>query len=487
MRARQRSTTTRSRLAVAGVTLALTVGGLGGIATTQAQATAPRAAKAATYTTSDNPLLGTWGVYNARTQDNQVYNAWATATGANKQMLARLALRPRVTWFGAWQSNDRIQKLVGNYIANIKAQNPSAISMMAMFGIKNWEAARSQRHWSAAYIKEYKQWVDNAARGIGTSRVMLVLQPDLIYAVENDHPAVPLSMIRYAAQKFGSLKNTTVYLDAGARDYVPSHGVSMVKTLKSAGIQYARGFSLNDTHHDSTNAEIGYGNTLAAGLAKAGLPHHFVISTSSNGHPSTVATLKTNVDAPACASKSQTRCLGLGLPPTTATSAPYWGITAKNKTIAKRLVDGFVWVDRPWLTEQSKGSKFTTSRAVTLGRNTPFVAFTTKSPTATLGLGDVRKGAAAGATRKNISIHNGSSKYNMTIDSIRFTSSNGGGRWAKAASSTCRTGSFVAPGKSCTLTVAFTPVKTGYAKVFLQVATNTNNPVTRHLQAHVVG
>ena len=471
------------RLAVTGVALATVLAGLNGLSQGSAGA-APVVAHVTAHVTKGNPLVGTWGVDTTMNDSNPAYEAWVKATGTTKQLIARIALRPRVQWFGAWQSSDRIHRIVSDYIATIHSTNRNAIALMAMFGIPKWESPENQRHWSKAEIADWHKWVDQAASAIGANRVAMVLQPDLIYATQNSNPSVPLSMIAYAAKKFGSLPNTTIYLDAGARDYVPPKGVSMVNVLRSAGIKYARGFSLDDTHHDAINSEIGYGNTLAAGLARAGLPNHFVINTAGNGRPTTVAQMKTYVDNPACSSAKQKLCIALGIPPTTATSDTHWGLTAANRAIAARLVDAYLWVDRVWITSQSKGGVYSVQRSVNLGRWTPFVASTPKSSTTPLRLGSVPTSAAPGSKRVTYTVLNSSAKQNLTVDAVSFSSTTNG-KYSAGPGSSCRAGVLVAPRTSCSVVVRFTPVKAGASSTVVNVATNTNNRAYRKVTATV--
>ena len=49
-----------------------------------------------------------------------------------------------------------------------------------------------------------------------------------------------------AAKLFSALPHTTVYIDAGAADWLSVGQAAWL--LENAGVQYARGFSLDDTH-----------------------------------------------------------------------------------------------------------------------------------------------------------------------------------------------------------------------------------------------
>ena len=68
-----------------------------------------------------NPLAGRpWAVYKGRA--DQAWEPYVNATGTRKRLLAKIALRPKAKWFGAWISNDEIADKVRAYIANAQAK-----------------------------------------------------------------------------------------------------------------------------------------------------------------------------------------------------------------------------------------------------------------------------------------------------------------------------------------------------------------------------
>ena len=76
--------------------------------------TAPVAAPRASNPT--NPLAGhRWGVYLG--PQEQAWAPWLRATGEKKELLGKIALRPKAKWFGAWTGNARqIGQKVHDYI-----------------------------------------------------------------------------------------------------------------------------------------------------------------------------------------------------------------------------------------------------------------------------------------------------------------------------------------------------------------------------------
>src|ERR1700757_2735714 len=64
-----------------------------------------------------DPLAGMrWGNYTG--DQDEVFLAYRAATGYDRTLLGRIALRPRVRWFGAWYATSQIEQTVRDYIAN---------------------------------------------------------------------------------------------------------------------------------------------------------------------------------------------------------------------------------------------------------------------------------------------------------------------------------------------------------------------------------
>ncbi len=84
-------------------------------------------------------------------------------------------------------------------------------------------------------------------------------------------------MIRYAVDTLTRNPATAVYVDAGhLRWHSPE---DMAARLNQAGVDHARGFSLNTANFFTTDDEIGYGEAIS-GLTNGS---HYVIDTSRNG------------------------------------------------------------------------------------------------------------------------------------------------------------------------------------------------------------
>lgn len=318
-----------------------------------------------------NPLAGLpWGSYSGR--DDEVFPYYRRAQGEDKRLLSLIALRPRVRWFGSWYPNSTAASTAREYIANATGGNPNALAQLAVFRLVPWENDACHRLPTTTDQGSYRQWIDAFAAGIGSSRVALILQPDLPFAsCVPHHSRLPLQLVAYAARRFSALAHATVYIDAGASDWSSVRDANSL--LLAAGVRYARGFALGATHYDSTEREIRFGARVAAALGRAGLrSRHFVINTASNGRPFTYQQYHgADFDnAPVCRTRSQHRCVTLGIPPTTNVASARWRLSRRARTLAAHLVDAYLWIGRPWLDNQA--DPFDLQRSLALAATTPF-------------------------------------------------------------------------------------------------------------------
>jgi endoglucanase len=322
-----------------------------------------------------NPLAGrTWGVYKG-TQE-LAWRPYERATGARKALLGKIALRPKATWFGGWIPDDEIATKVRKYVDNATGGNPEVMVSMSVFRMRPWEHNACKRLPTRAERVSYRRWITRFARALGDTHTLLVLQPDGPFArCAPRGSKVPSRLIAWSAQVLAALPHTHVYLEAGASDWLRTDDA--VQLLVDLGVEHTRGFALNTTHYDSPEASIRYGAEVAAGLAARGLPgKRFVVDTSQSGRPFTHQWWEDDPkgrdfdDAAPCRSRTETRCVTLGIPPTADVTSPATGLPAPAREVAGRLVDGFIWSGRPWLHRQA--TPFRLARALRIARTTPY-------------------------------------------------------------------------------------------------------------------
>jgi hypothetical protein len=315
---------------------------------------------------SANPLSGVqFGTYKIDSTDPSIdspsayYNTARNA--ADRATFAKLLAVPRFRWFGAWiPTHDQPSKkgarvTAQRYIDQVTGGDPNVAVGIGIFRLQPFEHAACTRLPTSAEVADYKDWIQEFAAGIGDSRVVILLQPDMPFTLCLPHSSrTDLQLISWTVSQFSALAHTTVYIDAGAADWLkPSTTASM---LKRAGVAKARGFALNLTHYDSTARQDAYGKQVLGALAKRGVHTHFTVNTAQNGRPFTTQSHMREFKAgTVCKSRGSRACVTLGQPPTTKT-----GVTG---------CDGYLWFGRPWINNATVRSYDEVLRLV---RTSPF-------------------------------------------------------------------------------------------------------------------
>jgi endoglucanase len=309
-----------------------------------------------TYPRTATPLTGTWGVYTGRY--DQLSNGYNNSTGTNRAYIAKSALQPRVRWFTSSNSVSTVGGQVREYVSNSQKGDPDALVQLATFAL--WPQAESHRNvaLTAAQQQTYRSWVNQVAAAIGSTRAMVLVEPDRAVALKSPDKAARLSLAAYATRTFSRLPRTTVYIDSASPDWLsPAQAVQM---LLQAGVSSARGFALGATHYDSLSSNVSFARIVAAGLAGRGVPNkHAIIDTADNGRPFTFHQYYAKYphgiadNPPVCHSTVDRVCWALGSRPGSAAADP-------------ADVDGYAWFGRPWLLHQA--TPYSMSNAVWLGR-----------------------------------------------------------------------------------------------------------------------
>jgi endoglucanase len=321
----------------------------------------------------DNPLANrTWGIYKG--SGDQAWTPYLKASGRKKQLLAKIALAPKAKWYGQWIPSNQVEAKVRDHIANAQAGDPEALVQMTVFRLKPWEEDACKRLPTRKEQKTYKKWIDEFASGVGDAHVALVLQPDGPFALCAPRGSrLPSELIAYASHVFSALPHTSVYIDAGASDWLRNDPAKALRILLPAGIDTARGFALNSTHYAATSDEVAFGASVVRALESAGYAgKHFVVNTAANGAPFNGYEYQgPNFDnAATCQRRGQQACVTLGIPPTADVANPRWGLSETDAASAAAYVDGYLWIGRPWLYMQA--DPFDLKRALAVARTTPY-------------------------------------------------------------------------------------------------------------------
>lgn len=322
---------------------------------------------------ADNPLAGhRIGVYQGSME--QSWEPYVRAKGERKELLAKIALRPKAKWFGEWIPTRDVDEKVRGYIANATGGDRDVLVSMTVFRMVPWEQEACERLPTKKERREYRRWIDAFAAATGRAHTAIVLQPDGPFALCAPRGSqLPSRMIAYAAERLSQQPNANVYIDAGASDWPANDPETAATILERAGVEHVRGFALNATHYTSTAENIRHGAAVVDELASRGIDGlHFVISTAENGRPFHFDDYKGTHpnNAKVCATKKERRCVTLGIPPTTDVAAARWGLPEQARDLARQLVDAYLWFGKPWLVRQT--SPFSMKRALGMARTTPY-------------------------------------------------------------------------------------------------------------------
>jgi endoglucanase len=219
--------------------------------------------------------------------------------------------------------------------------------VLAIYGIPHRDCG-SYAAGGLASAADYKGWIDTIAGGVGAAPVAVVVEPDALAMADclsGAQRQERYDLIRYAVNTLTRNPAAAVYIDAGhSRWHSPD---DMAARLNQAGIEHARGFSLNTANFYTTDEEIGYGEAIS-GLTYGS---HYVIDTSRNG-----AGPADDSELNWCNPSGR----ALGTPPTTATAGAH--------------ADAYLWIKRPGESDGScnggpPAGNFVNDYAVALARN----------------------------------------------------------------------------------------------------------------------
>ena len=255
--------------------------------------------------------------------------------------LTTVANTPQAYWIVPGSSASTVAKYAGDAAA------AGAIPVFSIYGIPH----RDCGSYAAGGIGSgdaYRGWIDGIAAQLGTSRAAVVLEPDALAMADclsGDQRQERFDLIRYAVDTLTRNPGAAVYVDAG---HLRWHSAEeMAGRLNQAGVEHARGFSLNTANFFTTEDEIGYGEAIS-GLTNG---KNYVIDTSRNGAGPAP-------DSPLDWCNPSGRALGT--PPTVATAGPH--------------ADAYLWVKRPGESDGScnghpPAGTFVNSYAIELARN----------------------------------------------------------------------------------------------------------------------
>ena len=201
--------------------------------------------------------------------------AWRSTRPADAALLDKIAAQPQAEWFGEWSGDVRaaVAARVG------AAAAAAAVPVLVAYNIPQRDCGGASAG-GATVADAYRTWIRAFAAGIGTSRAIVIVEPDALAKLDclsaTDRDA-RFALLRDAVGVLAARPAVSVYLDAGHSAWLPVDVAA--ERLAHAGADDAQGFSLNASNYRTTSELVAYGRDLAAAAGGK----HFVIDTSRNG------------------------------------------------------------------------------------------------------------------------------------------------------------------------------------------------------------
>ena len=192
--------------------------------------------------------------------------------------MARLASRPTAHWLAEG----------GDVEADVRSVTTRAARAgRSALLVAYWMPGRDCGSYSAGGAESaaaYRDWIGSFARGLGSRRATVILEPDAIPqavtgCLDSGARRERLGLLRHAVDTLSAQPRTTVYIDAGNAGWVRPPA-RMARSLRRAGVARADGFALNVSNFHRTATSVRYGRALSRRLGGA----HFVIDTGRNGN-----------------------------------------------------------------------------------------------------------------------------------------------------------------------------------------------------------
>ena len=312
-------------------------------ALTAAAVGAPAGATPAQRAAADDPLEGVRFFVD---REAPAWLAWRRASGPRKRLLWKIAREPKAQWYG------RFTRPASQFRAKVRRPLEAARRQgtVPLFTVMRAESTQCHPGYQASGPAEdarARRWYAKFARAIGSARAVIAFEPDSLGTIRchaRSRRDDRKRLLRYGVSKLAALPNTTVYIEAGASDWMTPRQAA--KLLRQVGVGRVRGFMLNATHFDWTAANVRHGLAISRLLGGK----HFIVNTAHNGRgPHRRSGLRRHEW---CEPPGR----GLGPPPTTDTMHP--------------LVDAYLWVNRPGYDQSCGGRKiaWNTRKALGLAR-----------------------------------------------------------------------------------------------------------------------
>lgn len=203
---------------------------------------------------------------------NQV-REWSVSRPEDAKHIEKIASQPIAVWFGDWTRDIRVA--VNDYVTT--AKNSGSLPVMVAYNIPIRDCG-SYSAGGAPTAQAYRDWIDAFSAGINGRKSVVILEPDAVphqgclTQVQIDERN---ALLKYAVDTL-SASGASVYLDAGHSNWHSAEETA--RRLNAAGVQGARGFSLNVSNFEYTQNSVRFGDAVSSSIGKP-----YIVDTGRNG------------------------------------------------------------------------------------------------------------------------------------------------------------------------------------------------------------
>lgn len=186
--------------------------------------------------------------------------------------------RPGARWFGDWSGD--ITAAVSSFTT--AAADTNKLPVLVAYNIPGRDCG-GHSGGGAGSPEAYRTWISAFADGIGDRPAIVIIEPDALAQLDcmaEDERPVRIELLNHAVEQFaGKNPNTWAYMDGGHADWIDAG--EMAGRLEQVEVGKIRGFALNTSNYQTTEASVANGDAINRAL---GGSSQFVVDTSRNGN-----------------------------------------------------------------------------------------------------------------------------------------------------------------------------------------------------------
>jgi len=227
--------------------------------------------------TTGNPFAGAVGYLDPDSNARTAADARRSFDPGGAAALDKIAAGSSADWYGDWVPTSALAAAVSSRVST--ETSAGALPVLVAYAIPHRDCG-SYSAGGEPTAAAYQQWITQLASGIGTRKVVVVVEPDALPQLDclsAGDQSERLSLLSGAVTTLAAHSATTVYLDAGGPGWQPAN--VMAARLTEANIAHARGFSLNVSNYQTNALVNSYGDSLSPLVGGK----HFLADTSRNG------------------------------------------------------------------------------------------------------------------------------------------------------------------------------------------------------------